>query len=127
MALVQASETASLRSSTRSSASARRDDATDATTRRTMAMNSGREGTSSSSTSARCISGARCIGPASLADVRVLLLGDCLVDRRVDGKHLGQPGDLEDLEDPLVRAHESEVAVVAAQALEPSHQDTEPG
>ena len=61
--------------------------------------------------------------PATLSDYS----GDGFVDRAVDREDLRQAGDLEHLEDPLVGAHQGEVAVVAAQPLEPAHQHAEAG
>src|SRR5688572_2942997 len=110
MALVQASETASLRSSMRSSASTRRPDASEETTSRAKAMYSGRAGISSST-----------------ASPTWLFAADGGVHRVVDREDLGQARDLEDLEDAVLRADEGEVAVVAAEALEAADQHTEPG
>src|SRR5206468_2767264 len=105
MALVHASDTASFRSSMRSSASTRRVEATDETTRRTSATNSARAGISSSSTwSTR------------------QLAGDSGVDGVVNGEHLGKAGDLEDLQDAVLRADEGEITVVTAQPLQTADQ-----
>jgi hypothetical protein len=57
----------------------------------------------------------------------VPLAGDGGVDRLVDREDLGEPRDLEDLEDAVLGAHQAEVAVVAAQALEPAHEHPETG
>src|SRR5436190_464546 len=97
MALVQASETASFTSSMRSSARTRRVDATEETTSRTSATNSGRAGISSSSTSS--------IGR---------LGGDSGVHGVVDGEHLGEPGDLEDLEDAVLSTDERDALLAEA-------------
>src|SRR3984957_10614375 len=60
-----------------------------------------------------------------------LLLGllgrDGLVHRVVDTEHLRQPGDPEDLEYPLLRAHEVQGAVVGAYPLQPADQYAETG
>src|SRR5579884_278183 len=71
----------------------------------------------------------RSTGPAVL-----VTLGDCAgsaagggFHRIVDGEDLGQAGDLEHLEDPALGAHQGEVTIVAAQALEPPDQHTEAG
>src|SRR5580698_9320159 len=87
MALVQASDTASLRSSIRSAATLRRADTSEATTRRTTAMYSVREGT--------CSSRERSMGFRAA----VLTGRSGLIHRRGDGEDTGQPGDLKDLED----------------------------
>src|SRR5947207_6050218 len=110
MALVQASDTASLRSSMRSSASTRRVDATEETTSRTSATNSGRAGMSSSRT---CSTGG--------------LTSHSRVDGVVDGEDLGEAGDFEDLENAMLGAHQSEVAVVAAEPLQAANQHAEAG
>src|SRR4051794_24155427 len=108
MALVHASDTASLRSSMRSSASTRRVDATEETTSLTSATNSGRAGMSSSRT---CSTGG--------------LTSHSRVDGVVDGEDLGETRDLEDLEDAMLRAHQREVAVVTAEPLEATNQYAE--
>src|SRR5438105_7617993 len=110
MALVQASETAIFRSSIRSSASTALDAANDETRRRARATNSRRAGISSSTTSST--SSSRC---------------ECVVDGLVNREDLRQAGDLEDLEDPTLSAHEREVAVVASHPLQPSDQHAETG
>src|SRR4051794_2065119 len=110
MAFVQASETASFRSSMRSSARTRRVDATEDTTKRTSATNSGRAGMSSSRT---------CSTWSATSDGGV--------DRVVDGEDLGETGDLEHLQDAVLRAHQREVAVVAAESLQAADQHAEPG
>ncbi len=48
-----------------------------------------------------------------------------LVDRSVDPEDLGQTGDPEDLENPLLRADQLERTVVGTHPLEPPDQDTE--
>src|SRR5690242_5206734 len=64
-------------------------------------------------------------GPAGLL---VELLGrDGFVDRVVDAEHLRQPGDPEDLEDPLLRADEVQGTVVRAYPLQPADQHAETG
>src|SRR5262249_40633394 len=92
MALVHASETASLRSSIRSAATLRRADTSDATTRRTTAMYSVREGTCSSRERFMRFRAAELTG------------GGGFIHRRGDGEDAGQPGDLEDLENARLRA-----------------------
>src|SRR2546429_9556476 len=109
MALVHASDTASLRSSMRSSCSCRRADANDATTSRTNATNSAEAGISSWSTRFTPSAGGGC------------------VDRIVDGEGLGQTGDFEHLQDAGLSADEGEVAVMAAEPLEPADQDAQTG
>src|ERR1700728_1142864 len=86
MALVHASDTASLRSSIRSSATVRRAETSDDTIRRTTAMYSVREGTDNS----RDRSISEPAGPS---------VGGGLVHRLRDGEDRRQPGDLEHLED----------------------------
>src|SRR5580658_1547243 len=60
---------------------------------------------------------------------RALLLGflgrDGQVHRLVDAEHLRQTGDPEDLEYPLLGAHEVERAIVSPHSLQPSHQHPE--
>src|SRR3954449_2956480 len=111
MALVQASETASLRSSTRSSGRSTSEDAIADTTRRAKATNSARAGISNLTTSS----------------ITTLLLG--LPGRSLDGivnrEDLGEAGNFEDLQDAVLGAHQHEVSVVAAQALESSDEDTQ--
>src|SRR4051794_9865883 len=98
----------------RSSARSRRVDASDETTRRARATNSGRAGISSSMAE-------------STTRPSLSLLGDCGVDRVVDREHLGEAGDLEHLEDAVLRAHEAEVTVVAADPLQPADEHAEAG
>src|SRR6516162_2522495 len=58
----------------------------------------------------------------------VELLGrDGLVHRVMDAEHLGEPGDPEDLEDALLRAHQIQGPVVRPHPLEPADQHPEPG
>src|SRR5437763_4651892 len=112
MALVQASETAILRSSTRSSDSWVSADAMADTTKRASATYSAPAGISSWT--------ARSVIPAAES---CQLLGhptlgsDGVVDGLEDREHFRQPGDLEHLEDAALRAHEEEVTVVTAEAL----------
>src|SRR6516225_2622116 len=60
-----------------------------------------------------------------------LLLGllgrDGLVHRVVDAEHLGQPGNPEDLEYPLLRTDQVQRAVVGAHSLQPADQHPETG
>src|SRR5215210_7490283 len=113
MALVQASDTAIFRSSTRSSASWLSVAARADTTRRARATNSARAGISRATTSPTID-----FGP---------LFGRSGVDRVVDGEDLCQPGDLEHLEDTALGAHQQQVAVVAAKPLEPSDEHSQTG
>src|SRR5712691_7630919 len=120
MALVHASETASFRSSTRSSpmpgvALARAD-----TSRRATATNSGRAGISSSTNSPLII-------PGSKTPWAVLPFGHGGVERVVDGEHLRQTRDLEDLQDAALGADQHQVAVMAAEPLQPAHQHAKAG
>jgi hypothetical protein len=45
----------------------------------------------------------------------------------VNREDLGEAGDLENLEDAALRADQRQIPVVAADALEPTHEDAEPG
>src|SRR5258705_10509769 len=84
---------------------------------RAMPTNSGRAGISSSTMHS--------IGPAGRSALAVG--GNCGIDRVVNGEDLGQTGDLEHLQDPALGAHQGQVAVVAADPLEPADEDAEPG
>src|SRR5580704_18087653 len=121
MALVHASDTASFRSSILSSGRLRREDATEETTRRAMAMYSGRAGISSSRISS--MGGYRQRLP-TMARSRQRSR-HCRRHGLVDGEDLGQPGDLEHLQDARLGAYQPQVTLVAAQPLEPPHQHTE--
>src|SRR3712207_6745681 len=123
MAFVHASDTASFRSSMRSSARLLSAEARADTTSRARATNSARAGISSSMTP-----------PASPGSATALRAGgaagaaaDRCVDGVVDREDLGEPGDLEDLQDAALGADQQQVAVVAAQPLEPPHQHAETG
>src|SRR5262249_19019789 len=50
-----------------------------------------------------------------------------LVERAVDGEHLRQSSDVEDLHDAVLRDHELQVAVARLHALQPPDQHAEPG
>src|SRR5690606_6292414 len=56
-----------------------------------------------------------------------LALVDGLLHRLVDTEDLGQTGDPEDLQDPLLGADQVQGAVVGPHALETAHKHTEPG
>src|SRR5579862_1468832 len=83
------------------------------TTSRASATNSGRAGISSS-----MVAGNDRLGGA---------VGRRRFDAVVAREDLGQAGDLETLQDARLRADELEVAVVAAQPLEPTDQHAEAG
>src|SRR3984885_7647383 len=53
--------------------------------------------------------------------------GDRLVHRVVDAEHLGEPGDPEDLENPLLRAHHFERPIVGPDPLQAADQDPKTG
>src|SRR5450755_2687926 len=55
------------------------------------------------------------------------LTGDGRLDRIVYGEHLRQSGDFEDLQDAVLGAHQSEIAVVASEPLQSSDQHAQPG
>src|SRR5687767_5012022 len=88
------------------------------TAMRAIPTNSGRAGISSSTT--RSIP--RRAGRSALS-----VGGDRGVDVVVNGEHLGQAGDLEHLQDPALGADQRQVTVVAADALETTDEDAEPG
>src|SRR5438874_3507257 len=82
-----------------------------------MPTNSARAGISSSMT---CVTGSRRRSGLPVA-------GDGGVDRVVDAEHLGQPGDLQHLEDPALGADEGQFTIVAPDPLQPADQHAEPG
>src|SRR5581483_2662842 len=84
---------------------------------RAIPTNSGRAGISSSTTQS--------IGAIGRSGSTVAADGG--VDGVVDGEDLGQTGDLEHLQAPALRADERQVAVVAADPLEPPDEDAQPG
>src|SRR5215210_1120377 len=51
--------------------------------------------------------------------------GSGFLDRVVDGEDLGQAGDLEDLEDLVLRAYQSQATLVGLDSLKSAHQDAE--
>src|SRR3954452_5557632 len=61
-------------------------------------------------------------GPA-----RLVRGAERLVDAGVDGEHLREAGDPEDLEDALLGAHQAQRALVGADALEAADEHTETG
>src|SRR5436853_3777237 len=83
------------------------------TTSRANATNSGRAGISSST--------------VLVTGVSWLRGAHSVVDGVMDGEDLGEAGDLEHLQDAALGADQEEVAVVAAQALEPAHEHAQAG
>src|SRR3954463_3753239 len=111
MAFVHASETAIFRSSTRSSESCVSAAAIADTTSLASATNSAPAGISS----------------WTARSVTAVLRGDGVFDRVVDREDFREPGDFEHFEDAALGAHEQKVAVVATQALQPTHEHAQTG
>src|SRR6266567_6820038 len=121
MALVQASDTANLRSSIRSSARSRLDEASEETTSRARETYSGRAGMSSSTSASSHPSG-RTASPCATT-----LGGGGRFNGVVDREHLRETGDLEHLQDAGLGADQDHVPVMAPQALEPSDEHAQTG